>query len=355
MAVEVAVQKTQNLKTIPPSDQFGFGKYFSDHMFLCEYSTEKGWQNPRITPYGPLPLDPGASVLHYGQALFEGMKAFRGEDGKIRIFRPEMNWKRLCNGAERLAMQAPPQDIFMAAIENFVRLEERWVPHAKGTAFYLRPTLIGTEGFLGVRPSSNYLFYVIGSPAGGYFGEGIEAVKIWVEKKYSRSAPGGIGAVKAGGNYASSLLAAVEAKKKGYSQVLWLDSSQHRFVEEVGTMNVFFVIDGKVVTPALNGTILPGVMRDSAIKALKDKGLKVEERAVPLDEIVIAHERGLLTEVFGTGTAASVSPVGQLGFEERTLLINDGRPGPVARDLYATLIDIQYGRSSDENHWTLEL
>ncbi len=356
MPIEIAVQETRNPKTLPPSDNLGFGRYFSDHMFLCEYTTETGWKNPRIVPYGPLPLDPGASVLHYGQALFEGMKAFRGEkDGKIRIFRPEMNWRRMVQGAERLAMQAPPQEIFMAAIEKFVKLEERWVPHAKGTALYLRPTLIGTEGFLGVRPSNNYLFYIIGSPAGGYFGEGIEAVKIWVEKKYSRSAPGGIGAVKAGGNYASSLLAAVEAKKKGYSQVLWLDSSQHRFVEEVGTMNVFFVIDSKVITPPLNGTILPGVMRDSSLHALKAKGYKVEERQISIDEVVMAHERGLLTEVFGTGTAASVSPVGQFGFEERTITINDGRPGPVARDLYATLIDIQYGRHSDENHWTAEI
>lgn len=353
MPLEIAVESTRNPKTIPPADQFGFGKYFSDHMFLCEYTTETGWKNPRIVPYGPLPLDPGASVLHYGQALFEGMKAFRGEDGKIRIFRPEMNWKRLTNGAERLAMQAPPKDIFLGAIEKFVQIEERWVPHAKGTALYIRPTLIGTEGFLGVRPSNNYLFYVIGSPAGGYFGEGIEAVKIWVEKKYSRCAPGGIGAVKAGGNYASSLVAALEAKKKGYSQVLWLDSSQHRFVEEVGTMNVFFVIDSKVITPPLSGTILPGVMRDSAIQALRQMGKTVEERPISIDEVAMAHERGLLTEVFGTGTAASVSPVGQLGFEERTLLINDGRPGPISRDLYAKLIDIQYGRSTDENHWTI--
>lgn len=353
--IAIPFERTRTPKTLPPQDNLGFGRYFSDHMFLCEFSSDKGWENPRIVPYGPLPLDPGAAVLHYGQALFEGMKAFRGEDGKIRIFRPEMNWKRLVQGAERLAMQAPPQELFMTALEEFVRVEERWVPHAKGTALYLRPTLIGTEGFLGVRPSNNYLFYIIGSPAGGYFGEGIEAVKIWVEKKYSRCAPGGIGAVKAGGNYAASLLAAVEAKKKGYSQVMWLDSSQHRFVEEVGTMNVFFVIDGKVMTPPLGGTILPGVMRDSAIEALKAKGYRVEERPVSIDEVTMAHERGLLTEVFGTGTAASVSPVGQLGFEERVLTINDGRPGPIARDLYATLIDIQYGRSGDENHWTLEI
>jgi branched-chain amino acid aminotransferase len=252
-------------------------------------------------------------------------------------------------------MKAPPEDLFLAAIKQFTAIEAPWVPTAKGASLYLRPTLIGTEGFLGVRPSNSYLFYVIASPVGGYYGEGIEAVKIWVEKKYSRCAPGGIGAVKAGGNYAASLLAALEAKKKGYSQVLWLDSSQHRFVEEVGTMNVFFVIDGKVVTPDLGGTILPGVMRDSAIQVLKMMGKTVEERKLSLDEILMAQERGLLTEVFGTGTAASVSPVGQLGFEDRTISINDGRPGPVARELYATLTDIQYSRKADEMGWTIEV
>jgi branched-chain amino acid aminotransferase len=352
MPIEIAVEKTRNPKTQPPTDNLGFGRFFSDHMLLCEYANDK-WGTPRIVPYGPLPLDPGASVLHYGQALFEGMKAFRGEDGKIRIFRPKMNWNRMVQGAARLAMQAPPEDIFMASIKKFTEVEADWVPKAKGTSLYLRPTLIGTEGFLGVRPSTSYLFYIIGSPVGGYYGEGIEAVKIWVEKKYSRSAPGGIGAVKAGGNYASSLLAATEAKKKGFSQVLWLDSSQHRFVEEVGTMNVFFVIDGKVITPALGGTILPGVMRDSALQVLRASGRTVEERQISLDEILMAHERGLLTEVFGTGTAASVSPVGQLGFEERTITINDGRPGPVARELYATLTDVQYSRKEDAMDWTI--
>ncbi len=354
MPIEISVEKTKTPKTQPAPDNLGFGRYFSDHMLLCEYANEQ-WGQPRIVPYGPLPLDPGASVLHYGQALFEGMKAFRGEDGKVKLFRPQRNWARLTQGAERLAMKAPPEDIFMESIKKFTQVESNWVPSAKGTALYLRPTLIGTEGFLGVRPSNNYLFYVIASPVGGYYGEGIEAVKIWVEKKYSRSAPGGIGAVKAGGNYASSLLAAVDAKKKGYSQVMWLDSSQHRFVEEVGTMNVFFVIDGKVITPDLGGTILPGVMRDSTIQTLKMMGKTVEERKISIDEILMAQERGLLTEVFGTGTAASVSPVGQLGFEDRTITINDGRPGPIARELYATLTDIQYSRKADELGWTLEV
>ncbi|RYZ73748.1 MAG: branched-chain amino acid aminotransferase [Proteobacteria bacterium] len=362
MNVEISVEKTKSPKT-QPTDNLGFGKYFSDHMLLCYGSVptsgaptdQSKWESPRIVPYAPLPLDPGASVLHYGQALFEGMKAFRGDDGKIRLFRPEMNFKRLRDGAARLCMQAPDKDTFLQSIEKFVEVEKSWIPKAPGTALYLRPTLIGTEGFLGVRPSNEYLFYIVASPVGGYYGEGIEAVKIWVETQYARCAPGGIGAVKAGGNYAASLLAALDAKKRGFAQVLWLDAAHHRFVEEVGTMNVFFAIGDKVITPPLAGTILPGVMRDSAIQLLKKLGHTVEERAISLDEVMMANERGLLKEVFGTGTAASISPVGQLGFEDRTITIADGRPGAISRELYATITDIQYGRKADEFGWTVEV
>jgi branched-chain amino acid aminotransferase len=355
MSIEISVDLTKSPKKQPTPDTFGFGRFFTDHMLLCNFSEKEGWQTPRITPYEPLPLDPGASVLHYGQALFEGMKAFRGDDGKIRLFRPEKNWKRLQEGAERLCMKAPNLEIFMESIRKFVEVETKWVPSAPGTALYLRPTLIGTEAFLGVRPSNDYLFYIVASPVGGYYGEGIEAVKIWVETQYARCAPGGIGAVKAGGNYAASLLAATEAKKRGFAQVLWLDAAQKRFVEEVGTMNVFFVIGDKVITPPLLGTILPGVMRDSAIQLLKKLGYSVEERPISLDEVLMANERGLLKEAFGTGTAASISPVGQLGFEDRTITINDGRPGAIARQLYATITDIQYGRKADELGWTMEV
>ncbi len=355
MNIEIAIEKTTSPRPRPAPGTYGFGKHFTDHMFVLDYTEVTGWHSPRVVPYQTLKLDPGAAVLHYGQALFEGMKAFRGDDGVIRLFRPEMNWKRLKAGTERLCMKAPPLDIFMEGLTRFVQIETDWIPREPGTALYLRPTLIGSEAFLGVRPSETYVFYVIGSPVGGFYGDGVDTVKIWVETQYARCAPGGIGAVKAGGNYAASLLAAREAKARGYAQVLWLDAASHTSVEEVGTMNVFFVIGGKVVTPPLSGTILPGVMRDSAIQMLSSMGLEVEQRSISLDEVKHAHESGQLTEVFGTGTAASVSPVGLLGFPERQLTIGDGKSGRVAKELYKRITDIQYGRQPDTMGWTVEV
>jgi len=351
----IAVEKTRTPKALPPEESYGFGRYFSDHMFISEFSTKEGWHAARVTPYQNLQLDPGASVLHYGQAIFEGMKAFRGVDGKIRLFRPEMNYQRMQASAERLCMKMLDAEMFAESLQALVRIDERWVPKRDGTALYLRPTLIGTEGFLGVRAAENFIFYVIASPVGSYYGDGMETVKIWVEPRYSRAAPGGIGAAKAGGNYASSLLAATEAKKRGFSQVLWLDACEKRYVEEVGTMNVFFVIGDRVVTPVLSGSILPGVTRDSVLHLLSARGLKVEERAIELAEIVAAHKSGELKEIFGTGTAASISPVGVLGIGTETLLINDAHVGRVSKELHQTLNDIQYGRIADEFHWTVEV
>lgn len=355
MSIDIPVERNKQPKARPDENNYGFGRYFTDHMFMAEFSEKLGWSGARIVPYQSLSIDPGASVLHYGQALFEGMKAFRGVDGKVRLFRPEMNWQRLSQGAARLCMQAPNYELFIESLKKFVQVEESWVPKKEGTSLYLRPTLIGSEAFLGVRPAEAFLYYVLGSPAGNYYGEGSEAVKIWVEEKYSRAAPGGIGAVKAGGNYASSLLAATEAKKRGYSQVLWLDASQKKYIEEVGTMNVFFKIKDRVVTPKLSGTILPGVTRDSVVHLLKEMGVETEVRPVLLSEVVEAFDRGELGEVFGTGTAASISPVGSLGFTERVLTINDGRPGPLAKKLYQALLDIQYGRAKDAYSWTVEV
>lgn len=355
MELEIAIERTQEPKSRPSEDSYGFGRYFTDHMFIADYSQVLGWHAPRVVPYQSLRLDPGASVLHYGQALFEGMKAFRGVDDKIRLFRPEMNWRRLKVGAERLCMQTPDLDVFMAGINRLVRTDADWVPKKAGTALYLRPTLIGTESFLGVRPSESYIFYVIASPVGGYYGEGIESVRIWVERSYSRAAPGGIGAVKAGGNYASSLIAAQEAKKRGFAQVLWLDSSEKKYIEEVGTMNVFFGIGDRIITPPLGGTILPGVTRDSVVELLQSRGAKIEERRISLDEVVEAHAKGELSEIFGTGTAASISPVGALGIDDKILTINEGRVGPMASELYGYLTGIQYGRIKDELGWMTEV
>ena len=355
MDIEVSIEKTAKPKTRPPEEKLSFGRYFSDHMFVSDYTTARGWTSARIVPYQAMSIDPGASVLHYGQALFEGMKAFRGVDGKIRLFRPEMNWKRLQEGAARLCMKAPDLDLFMAGLQEFVRTEKEWIPESVGTALYLRPTLIGTEAFLGVRPSEAYCFYIIASPVGNYYGEGAETVKIWVERGFARCAPGGIGAVKAGGNYAASLLAATEAKKRGYAQVLWLDAATKTFVEEVGTMNVFFKIGDRVITPPLSGTILPGVMRDSAIQLLESMQVKTEIRPISLDEVFEAHKKGELKEVFGTGTAASISPVGSFGMESGIITINDGRVGELSKKLFETILDIQYGRRPDNMGWTMEV
>jgi branched-chain amino acid aminotransferase len=355
MDTPITIEKTLHPKSHPAANSYGFGKYFSDHMFIANYSGDNNWQNPRVVPYQNLPLDPGAAVLHYGQALFEGMKAFRGVDNKIRLFRPEMNWRRMVDGAARLCMKAPPLELFIDSLIQLARTDSEWVPSHPGTALYLRPTLIGSEAFLGVRPSESFIFYIIASPVGAYYGEGIEAVRIWVERTYSRAAPGGIGAVKAGGNYASSLLAATEAKKRGYAQVLWLDAANKKLVEEVGTMNVFFRIGDRVVTPQLTGTILPGVMRDSVIQLLQSRNVPLEERPISIDELIEAHAKGELKEAFGTGTAASVSPVGALGFADKVLTINDGRVGSMASELHKYISDLQYGRIADEMGWTLNV
>jgi branched-chain amino acid aminotransferase len=362
--LKITVERTKTPKTIPPSKELGFGRFFSDHMALVDYkSTDardskepnagRSWQNPRIVPYGPLSLDPGAAVLHYGQELFEGLKAFRGDDGKVRLFRPEMNWKRMQSGAARICMQAPPIEIFVETLKEFCRVESRWIPNEPKCAFYLRPTLIGTEPFLGVRPSNDYLFYVIGSPVGSYYGEGADTVKIKVETEFVRAAPGGIGAAKTGGNYAASLRAALEAKQEGFAQVLWLDATERKYIEEVGTMNVFFKINGKLFTPPLDGTILPGVTRDSALRLLEEAGMRAEERPIALDEIVAASREGKLEEVFGTGTAASISPVDSLGVNGERIRVGDGKVGPVSAMLLKRLTDLQYGRAEDVFGWTL--
>jgi branched-chain amino acid aminotransferase len=355
MNIEVSVEKTKTPKERPAEETYGFGRFFSDHMFVSDYTPKHGWGHARVVPYAPMAIDPGASVLHYGQALFEGMKAFRGVDGKIRLFRPEMNWKRLQAGAERLCMKSPDLETFMAGLQKLVRVEHDWVPKTEGTALYLRPTLIGTEAFLGVRPSEAYCFYIIASPVGNYYGEGAETVKIWVERNYARCAPGGIGAVKAGGNYAASLLAATEAKKRGFAQVLWLDAATHSFVEEVGTMNVFFRIGDRVITPPLSGTILPGVMRDSVIQMLESMKVKVEMRAIGLSEVIEANRKGDLKEVFGTGTAASISPVGTLGIDNEMITIGGAKAGELSKKLFKSINDIQYGRTPDTMGWTMEV
>lgn len=350
----IEITKTKNPKVKPEVKDLGFGKYFADHMFMARYSKSVGWHSAQIVPYGPIPIEPGASSLHYGQALFEGMKAFKQTKGDTVLFRPEFNWKRLCDGADRLCMQAPPKDLMLDGVRELVKLDSDWIPNQKGASLYIRPTLIGTESFLGVRPAEEYLFFVISSPVASYYAEGSAPIKIWVEEKYIRAAPGGLGATKAGANYAASLKAALEAKKQNCAQVLWLDVN-HKYIEEVGTMNVFFVIGDEVITPSLEGSILPGGVRDCVITLIKSMGMKMIERKISLIEVVEAHKNGTLKEAFGTGTAAVISPVGEFISSQFTIKINGGAKGPVATRLFDEISAIQYGDIADTHGWVEKL
>lgn len=351
MAETIPVQLTTQPRAKQPADQLGFGKYFADHMFTAEYD-HGVWKNAKIQPYGPISMEPGASVFHYGQAMFEGMKAFRSAHGKIHLFRPEFHAKRIAEGAKRLCMPSIPQDLFLNAIEQLVKIDQSWIPTAKDSSLYLRPTLIGTESFLGVRPSEKYLFFIITSPVGAYYAEQFAPVKIWIEDKLIRAAAGGLGATKAAANYAASLQASTQAKKKNYSQVLWLDAAEHKFIEEVGTMNVFFRINDEIITPSLeDGSILAGATRDCVIQILKDWNLKVTERKISLQEIIETQKDGSLKEMFGTGTAAVISPVGLLANDHYNLSINNGQVGEVTQKLHSEISGIQSGVIADRHNW----
>ncbi len=337
-------------KNLPDSNQLGFGQHFSDHWFYSKYSKGKGWFESAVAPYKAIELDPAASVLHYGQALFEGMKAFRQPDGRVALFRPEFNIRRMQEGAARLCLEAPPADLFLQGLEELIAVDSRWVPNAENCALYIRPTLIGTEAFLGVRPSREVLFYIILSPVGSYYSKGTAPVRIWVEDKAVRAAPGGLGATKAAANYAAGLQAGMMAKEKGFDQVLWLDV-EHEGIEEVGTMNVFFVLKDEIVTPALDGSILGGCVRDSVLQLLRHKGVKVSERRITIGELIERHNAGELLEAFGTGTAAVISPIGEIAFKGKSYAINKGEAGPVSRELFQTIAGIQRGALPDKLGW----
>ena len=349
--MEISLTKTSNFRKKIPDQNLGFGRVFSDHMFLMDYA-EGSWKNPRIQPYGPLTIDPAASVLHYGQGMFEGMKAFCGKDGKIRFFRPQFHAERMAVGAARICMPAVHTEDFLEAIEALVRIDIDWVPKSRGSSLYLRPTLIGTEPFLGVRPADKYLFFVLADPVSAYYAEGFNPVRIWIEEEFIRAAPGGLGAIKAGANYASSLLAAVNARKQGCSQVLWLDAVEKKYIEEVGTMNVFFRFNDEVVTPPLHGTILNGATRDSVLHILKDWKVNVQERPLTLQEVRDRHAKGELLEVFGTGTAAVISAVCELVSPNKSIKIGSGKVGELTQKLYDHITAIQYGEVPDSYNWT---
>lgn len=351
---QIFIQKTAAPKQ-KPQDQskLGFGQYFTDHMFLMNYDKGLGWHDPRIVPYGPIALDPAAMCLHYGQEVFEGMKAYRTGAGKIVLFRPEKNMARLNVSNERLCIPLIDEELAVEAVKQLVRLDADWIPTAKGTSLYIRPFIFATDPHVGVHPAHNLLFCIILSPVGAYYPEGLNPVKIYVEDKYVRAVRGGMGYTKTGGNYASSLKAQDEAAKRGYSQVLWLDGIERKYIEEVGTMNVFFVIDGEVITPALQGSILEGVTRGSCLEILRSWGVPVTERAISIEEVAAAADEGRLDEAFGSGTAAVISPIGELCWNEKHMAINNGEIGALSQKLYDTLTDIQNGRIADPFGWVV--
>lgn len=331
-----------------------FGKQFSDRMFIMEYATGRGWHSARIQPYGPFVLDPAAMVFHYAQEIFEGLKAFRREDGSVNLFRPADNVARFNRSARRMCMPEVDEAFFLDALKQLIRLESDWVPRSSGTSLYIRPTMIATEPMLGVRPADQYYCYVILSPVGAYYKGGLAPVKIWISDHYVRASSGGTGEVKTGGNYAASLYAAREAASRGYDQVLWLDAQDKTRVEEVGSMNICFLLDGKLVTSPLHGTILDGITRRSILALAKDMGVAVEERALTVEEIFTGVESGRLSEAFGTGTAVVVSPVGQFTYRDRTVVLGDGKTtGSLTRQLYDNLTGIQYGRLPDKYGWVV--
>lgn len=348
--------KIQPLETFKPrivdESKLVFGKQFTDRMFVMKYLTGKGWHDARIQPYQPFSLDPAAMVLHYAQEIFEGLKAFRRPDGQIALFRPRDNFKRFNHGAQRMCIPAIDEDFLLRSLKELIRLEADWVPRSAGTSLYIRPTLIATEPMLGVRPADEYLCYIILCPVGAYYKGGLSPVKIWIPEHYVRAAHGGTGEAKTGGNYASSLFAAREAAAKGYDQVLWLDAREKKYIEEVGSMNICFLFDGKLVTSPLHGTILDGITRRSVLTLAREMGVEVVERALSIDEVLDGAESGRLTEAFGTGTAVVISPVGQFTYRDRTVQLGDGKTtGPLTQKLYDTLTGIQYGRLPDPHGW----
>jgi branched-chain amino acid aminotransferase len=349
--MQVTMTKTDQPKTQPDDNNLGFGTIFTDHMFNMDYAPDKGWHNPRIEPYSPIVLDPSTMILHYGQGVFEGLKAYRTDSGGIQLFRPRDNIKRMNRSARRLCIPEIDEAFLLDALKQLVSCEKAWVPGAPETSLYIRPTIIATDPFLGVRASHTYRFFTILSPVGAYYPEGFNPVKIWVTKKYVRAVRGGVGESKTPGNYAASLFAGEKAHEEGYTQVLWLDGVEQKYLEEVGSMNIFFVIDGELITPSLNGSILPGITRDSVIQLANHWNWKISERLISIDELIAANRDGKLEEIFGSGTAAVISPVGEIKYDDQVYTIGDGSVGPVAEKLYAAITDIQYGRAEDPMGW----
>lgn len=353
---EIKITRTAAPKEKMPSDKLGFGKIFSDHMFIMNYDEGQGWHDPRIAPYGPIELMPCANVFHYGQEVFEGLKAYRASDGTVQLFRPTENIKRMNNSCDRLCIPQIPEDDFMAALKKIVEVEADWVPREMGTSLYLRPFIIATEEALGVHASRHYLFFIVCSPSGSYYSGGIDPVKILIESHDVRAVRGGTGSAKCGGNYAASLRAGMAAEEKGFTQVLWLDGIHMKYVEEVGAMNVMFKIGGKIITPDISsGSVLPGITRKSCIDLLHDWGYEVEQRDISVDDLILAAENGTLEEAWGTGTAAVVSPIGLLNYNDVNHIINNNKIGPLTQRLYDELTNIQWGVITDTRDWIVKV
>lgn len=347
--IKITKSKTSKIDSVD-FENLGFGEVFSDHMFSMDYENGE-WINQRIEPYGKIEFEPAMCTLHYAQAVFEGLKAFHVRDGSINIFRPEKNLERMNRSNERMCMPTIDEDMFFDAMTELIKLERDWIPKDTGHSLYIRPFIFGTENFLGVHPSSTYRFMIILSPVGAYYKEGFNPVSLLVPEEYVRAVKGGVGEAKTAGNYAASLLPAKIAQEKGFTQVLWLDGEHHKYIDEVGTMNIFFVIDDEVITPPLEGSILPGVTRDTVLDLTKSWGMKVNERRISIDELIQSSKEGRLQEVFGTGTAAVISPVDEIQYRDTNININHGQIGPIARRLFDEISGIQYGEISDTHGW----
>ncbi|MHB8136828.1 MAG: branched-chain amino acid aminotransferase [Smithellaceae bacterium] len=355
MKIKIIEALPKYMKPKPDETKLGFGQHFTDHMFTMQYKEGTGWHDPVIEPYHYLQLDPTAMCLHYGQEIFEGLKAYRGKNDEIYLFRPMENIRRMNVSAARLCMAQMDETVVFDALKKFVLLEREWIPREKGSSLYIRPTMIATEAALGVHPSREYLLFIIAGPVGAYYANGFSPTKIYVSEEYVRAAPGGTGQIKAAGNYAASLYASRIASDMGYTQVLWLDARENKYVEEVGTSNIFFVIGDELVTPPLGGTILPGVTRDSVIKLASHLGVKVDERRLTMGEVIEALENGTLKESFASGTAAVISPVGQIYYQKKEYLINEGKTGALAQKLFDEILQIQYGIKEDPFNWRVQI
>lgn len=353
--MNITITKTTTPKAKPDMENLPFGKYFSDHMFVMDYTEGQGWHDARIVPYGPIQLDPSAMVFHYAQEIFEGLKAYKAKDGHVRLFRPHKNFERMNVSCDRIAIPPVDVDFCVEALKQLVELDRDWIPEQEGASLYIRPFIIATDEYLGVRPSDTYKFMIICSPSGLYYPEGLDPVKIYVEDNYVRTVRGGTGFTKTGGNYAGSIKAQVIAHDRGYSQVLWLDGVEQKYIEEVGSMNIFFKIDGEVVTPMLNGSILSGITRMSTIELLKKWGVPVTERRISIQEVYEASQAGKLEECFGTGTAAIISPVGELRWEDHIMNINNNQIGEITQRVFDTITGIQTGTMEDEMGWVVKV